>query len=421
MVNNGSGIDMRVMQRQRLKSWIDIQILGGDMCPGRAGNRTKQCPLFTNCGGDLPEVSYCKLNKVQDQSQRLFREPKSISGKSRYNPPLVYERAELLYDGAVVIIHNSSFVNYNGHAFTSSVQYLHGGCQDIVDDAHGGYRLYNASQRIISLKQAVNLVHLYGANYYHFLIEVLPRVLMVRDIIMKSPELPLLFRVGSPVHLLRLIGLDHTALNIIYVSIDDLFYIDKFQVIPLAPRCLHAPSPLMKYYQSHLWKHIDINQEQSVDASVEVTFNIVYFSRLNVERRYLIQERQLLDELLHQLGAENVSSQTRLTVLYGNETLTETVHYVSTANMIVGSHGAALSNIIFMKPKKRYLVEIASQGYYNPCFMYLSNSLGINHNMIRANGTRDEQISIDNVHQLVYFVVSTVKSNLMDTLAIDNK
>jgi capsular polysaccharide biosynthesis protein len=66
-----------------------------------------------------------------------------------------------------------------------------------------------------------------------------------------------------------------------------------------------------------------------------------------------------------------------LEILYGNETMSDTVATLSGASLILAAHGAAMANLVFA-PKHAILLEMApSPGYWNPCFLYLSRALEI--------------------------------------------
>ena len=402
-------IDMSSIPQQRLKPWFDAIVIGGDMCPTsrplqsmkpwlnaykhrNIDLRMTPCPNLVPCGGSLSEVSFCSAQGILKPSLvEQFEPPKTLD--RRHWKDLNYAHTTLPWDGHVVSIDGGVLVNVLGQTFSPRIHYLHGGCQDIVDREHGGDRKYRLETSVRIIPRAVNLFHTYGYNYYHFLIEVMPRFQMIKVFLEREPDLPVIVHRESPLHLLKLIGLDKTRLNLIYIdSEDELILISTQMIVPLAPRCLHMPKSIWNViridFEAHLRDRLRLSQDFHLNTPVD---SIVYFSRfLSKPRRHLTEEEQLLELIRNHLSKY---PGIHLSVLYGNESLAHMVQAMNSAGLLVGPHGAGLANAIFM-PKGSQLLEIAPQGYWNPCFLYMSTTLGLDHTLFRAHGHQGSELKL---------------------------
>jgi hypothetical protein len=469
-------IEMKYLRKQRLKPLPGLLVLGGPLCPlkGQDVNAThlgtKQgsgkfirwsrrllqplgretlpgardhdiiCPNYARCPDQLSDVSYCNVHGIDDLETRTYDAPRDLNDRIISN--LVYEKQSPPYQGQVVRLHGSSyFVNMFGHVFTENVQYMHGGCQDFVDQWHGGDRSYypETAQVLYTFTEALNLVHLYGDNYYHFLIEVLPRFYLVKNIIESKPKIPILLRHSNHIHALKLLGLDPKELNIHFLNQENqLAYIIQTVYFPLSTRCLHASYSLMDSVRNDIIMNMKLrypilkditltNRMTSMKDNDVKLVKIVYFSRATTpDRRHLLEEEELLHLLCDQLQMQNVLSRPLshnmdfnkafdfnfdkvrsyvsdennhgirfgLTVLYGNESLETVIASVSSASILMGPHGAALSNAIFL-PHSAFVLEFIPEGYYNPCFIHLCSALHLRHYGFKTNGTHTSPLSID--------------------------
>lgn len=133
-------IDLTNLRKQRLKPWHDVTILGGEICPGigsedvkkHKGSKTdvgQECPRFTECRGDLPQLAFCKNKKLFEKSGYPIHPPRHLNGK--HFRGLVHCRTTLPWDGDIVSFKDGIYVNHFGQVFDENTQYLHGGCQVI--------------------------------------------------------------------------------------------------------------------------------------------------------------------------------------------------------------------------------------------------------------------------------------------------
>ena len=432
-------IDMSKLRLQRLKPWATVEILGGELCPidnslqktylysgnpfpasirfgrARAGNDPAtgyQCPDFVDCNSAvLQEIAFCNIKSMDNLDVIPFRPSKSVHGSVLDNLP--YTMTSLSWKGQLIRLSGGSYIDNFGHAFNRNRQYMHGGCQDIPDRQNGGFKMFNASAdvKVRTVDRALNLVHLHGNNFYHFIVEVLPRFFLSKSLIRRFPGIPIYIKSTPFLHLLTLIGIDPQLLNIRYIDkATDLIFVEKYQYFPLAARCLHAPSSLWKSIRKTFIDNVQSRFVSPISSvKQELVKNIVYISREHIPfRRHVHGEAGLLSKFADSLKLKQGddasyfhSDSFTFKVLYGNEPMNDTLKALSIANTVIGPHGAGLANMVFA-PRLKRIIEFAAEGYWNPCFFYLANGIGVDHYLMRVNGSHNaflylNQTNVDDI------------------------
>lgn len=472
-----SQIDLGAVSKQRLKPWLDFTVIGNpSLCPDPALNNSRSlaadCPNFYACDTvSMDTISYCRNRGIEQVPDIPMVPPVDVRGSLFRN--VDYTRSTLPWQSDVVQIKAGGFsqpiyVNHIGQVFDSNTQWLHGGCQDETDDDHGGPRVYNPEDKsleTVNLAEVINLLHLYGDNYYHFMIEVLPRFKAIMSILDENANIPILMRTDSPVHLLHdLLGVDTEKLNFVFMSEENsLIAVSRSVIVPLSQRCLHTnadawdaireqwsqefPSRFGINFRSEYLNEYKKNSKDSPDHHCFPLVKIVYSSRINSSpRRNLAEEEAFIDSIRTLLfldketrgtprltladseqslksgfGLTHYSSSPllppsgkgfaalrqndplakamaelggmfSLTILYGNESLETTISTLADASLFIGPHGAGLANMVFLPTNARVLELSPANGYYNPCYTYLSNALGLHHTMVVMKGTRASQL-----------------------------
>ena len=111
----------------------------------------------------------------------------------------------------------------------------------------------------------------------------------------------------------------------------------------------------------------------------------IYVSRSDAKIRFVSNESELKD-ILGEFGFETMSM-TRLSIA-------DQVEVFRNAEFIVGPHGAALANLAFAKPGAT-LIEFFSRGHYAPCFNRISGIRGMRYGFLVGEPTRIGGFSIN--------------------------
>ncbi|NBW98591.1 glycosyltransferase family 61 protein, partial [bacterium] len=210
------------------------------------------------------------------------------------------------------------------------------------------------------LERAILLNGRCSSNYFHFLIEYLPRSIAF----LKSPsafdKMPLIVESSLPSQFFE-------AIQIIFGKDKSLFYRDDF--VTLRVKELFTPS-----YQTYLPDSLDIPFWQGggfsktclefiraqVGTALGISFhtphtgpeNKIFLSRAKVKNRTIINQKEI----------ETAFEQKGYKIIFVEElSFREQVYLFSNATHIAGQAGAALANLIFCRPGTKVIALIAQQ------------------------------------------------------------
>jgi hypothetical protein len=107
-----------------------------------------------------------------------------------------------------------------------------------------------------------------------------------------------------------------------------------------------------------------------------VTGRKIFIGRGGATHRALIHEGKI-EAMLNERGFESVECE-KLSVQ-------EQADIFSSANVVVGAHGAALTNLVFCRPGTR-VVELFSPAYVNPCYRDLCVAAELRHAAVIGSG-----------------------------------
>lgn len=233
---------------------------------------------------------------------------------------------------------------------------------------------------VLRADRAASILSLWCENYYHWLVDALPRVAVLRAA--GFPELPVVtparctsFQDGS----LRSLGITDRRLPFTgsRMTFDTLVWPS-----PIDP--IGFPSPRTAAWLRHAFLE---------DLAPSSPRRRLYVRRSS---RTIANEREV-SRVLDRFGLETVQSETL--------SFAEQVRLFSKAELVVGCHGAGMANSVFARPGAR-IVELFQPGYVNLSTYRLARSAGMRYSYLvgRAAGSRrrgkDRNIVVD-TEQLV--------------------
>jgi capsular polysaccharide biosynthesis protein len=228
---------------------------------------------------------------------------------------------------------------------------------------------------MLAADRAANILSLWCENYYHWLVDALPRLAVLRAV--GLPELPIVtparctsFQDGS----LRSLGVTDRRLPF---SGSRMFFDTLVWPSGLDP--IGFPSPRTAAWLRHAFL------DDLAPSSPQ--------TRLYVRRssRTLGNEPEV-SKVLDRFGLEVVQPETL--------PFAEQVRLFSQAELVVGCHGAGMANSVFARPGARIL-ELFQPGYINLSIYRLARSAGMRYGYLvgRAAGPRrrgkDRNIVVD--------------------------
>jgi capsular polysaccharide biosynthesis protein len=269
-----------------------------------------------------------------------------------------------------------------GQAVVSPSDALIGDCS-----AHWGGGLNNPAFRIIRpglvRRLAGRTVYLFntGGNYYHLLIDVLPR-------------LHLLERYGTPLE-----SFDHILLpppkqpfeeelyqhfRIPIVKLIDASIADVFECERLVVPTMHNRKG--RWHLDWLREQIGVRDASRVDRRL-------FISRSKAALRRIVNE-SVVSQLLIENGFEIVDSATL--------TVRQQIQLFAEASHVVSLHGAGLTNLAFCRPgtscleiRPRTPIAVAD------CYRLMTSELGIHHHLLFCDHIPNPLVRPDDVDVLV--------------------
>ncbi|MDB5147526.1 MAG: Capsular polysaccharide biosynthesis protein [Mucilaginibacter sp.] len=104
----------------------------------------------------------------------------------------------------------------------------------------------------------------------------------------------------------------------------------------------------------------------------------IYLKR--TKKRKIINQAEI-EDYLESMGFESLQCE--------NYTIAEQASIFYNADVIIGPHGAAFTNIIFCKPGTR-VIEFFSPKWINPCYWTISNEVGLDYYYLIGEGNASE-------------------------------
>jgi capsular polysaccharide biosynthesis protein len=196
-------------------------------------------------------------------------------------------------------------------------------------------------------------------NYYHWVIDTLPRLFIIKD------EL-------NGVELL----LPRNARRYMYESVEffkpkGVLELKKHTYVRTKNLCLPKPVAESGRHDGSVllgMKKFILSRLEKRDE-VEITRERIYISRANQQVRKIHNEAEVRD-MLAKYGF--------FTVYFENMSFTEQIAVMSKAKYVVSSHGANLTNILFM-PEKAKVLEINKNLEPNLCYWSLASSVNLDY------------------------------------------
>jgi capsular polysaccharide biosynthesis protein len=219
-----------------------------------------------------------------------------------------------------------------------------------------------------SLPETVALVYdqWSGENYYHWMIESLPRIELL---LQKYPECPVLVPQPTPSFISRTLQL---------MGVSNLIYLPKQLLYAASTTTIMFPE--LVYYDNVATKEEYIDNNGNIEPILTVRqkllqgrkpaeppFRKVYVSRQQQKTRYLLNEDAVL-ELVTKLDFE--------IVYFEQMSFDQQVALMQETLVMVGVHGANMVNLLFL-PEKATVVELMNEAYVNDAYYLLASTLSL--------------------------------------------
>jgi len=275
------------------------------------------------------------------------------SGELRVGPAFVFE------------IPNVNFWGYYGGAVVTADNAV---LADLSPEVWGpaNHPIYShwhlPKSRLLSGRIAIGVTPEASGNYYHWLLDLVPRVLLLKHAAQNFSNYDALLLNGSRANYEREI------LAVLGVPPEKIRYVDSRERFQIASAVFPSMDiNVIAPWKVHGLRDLPFSGKQNQHRRL-------YLSRARAAVRRIANENEISEVLRHRnfeiVEAENLSWREQANLFAG-------------ASVIVAPHGVALANIVFCKPGTR-VVEISTRAGYRDWYWQLAAVAGLSYEVMEA-------------------------------------
>ncbi|CAI6007097.1 unnamed protein product [Closterium sp. NIES-65] len=402
------------------------------------------CPSFGPCSGEFPNIQACWNEHLVDEAEKdipppvncpLKSRPKGAAaargGKARgltdYNETCSHRQDFTPHEASALQLFRVEgvYVTFDGLVVNRSHVLVKNGCRRWWRKAN-----YSPEHRVQHLSGAAfNWATVPAANFYHFMIELLPLFLValplmpspLRDVpwliregqvrgggrnggrgvgircVVGEGRWPLYEQLGAPI-----IGINPSAIRLLPMVENDLFHAHVlFQ--PMFQDCDHPSRPLWRLLRRHHLLHPTglplFNPNWTYRAQPPLTalqarelpsnWVILLAKRPKGKRRSLVNYEEVEAEVMRIFKHE------RVVIFEGFLPILEARALFRRTRLFVASHGASLTNMIFM-PEGATVLELRPDECPVTVFHLLANACSLSYHVVFGKGNWSSE-SVANV------------------------
>ncbi|MBC5773498.1 glycosyltransferase family 61 protein [Pontibacter sp. KCTC 32443] len=321
-----------------------------------------------------------KLNSLTNylilyNSESIKRKP----AKSLFCSHWKFEKGApgLVYDSEEVFIANLQdvkIVGRNGAVLTNKNEII----KDVTVEI--GRNIYDHSllhqvvfKKPIYIKYVSTVVAAADAsnNYFHWMFDVIPRIGWVLHSKSKLQDIKVWFinsrKQPFQNETLNHIGIEKTST--IELDVHDYYVCDNLVIPSLSGLSGNASIRVVNMIR-YLFKEWMIESENNSQEPI-------FISRNNASKRKISNFKELRP-VLQDLGVKVIELESM--------SVSEQVKLFYNTNLIIGVHGAGLSNLVFCKPGST-VVEIFSPNYVNQCYWTIASHVDLNYHYLVGEGS----------------------------------
>ncbi|MBN1689045.1 MAG: glycosyltransferase family 61 protein [Candidatus Omnitrophica bacterium] len=211
-----------------------------------------------------------------------------------------------------------------------------------------------------------------GHNYYHWLLDVLPRFYLLRCGRVDLSKISFfLINEGYRQEQKQVFEQLGIPTDRIIECCPKNHWQARELMIPFAPASRNNPTSWICHFLRDIFA-------SSIEKGKQDYPKRLYISRSNAKKRHVLNEEKLII-FLRSLGFETVDLE--------NILIHDQIALFRSAEIIVGAHGAGLSNLVFCGPQAQ-VIELFSPAYVNGCYWALAEQVGVRYAYLLGEGQR---------------------------------
>ncbi|CAI5948302.1 unnamed protein product [Closterium sp. NIES-64] len=365
------------------------------------------CPTLTSCGPAFPNLRACWNPDLVDPD-RVFLDPPVNCPKRNATAGLDPHTRKHISDGydetcshredfnprdamALQMFEvKGAYVTDKGYVFNRTHRFVRPGCGRFNEIS------FTPQQQVHVLPAAFTWSNSYGFNFYHFVAETMPLLLVAAPLLPRiMPSTPILAsRMQWEVYKQfgeALIGIKYEDMRVLPLVAQDLFFVETLYE-PIAQTCGNPSKALWQSLRrTHLlhprglplfrpdWSYQPpppLSPQQAQELPPDW---VVVLAKRPAKRRSISNFVEV-EEVV-----ERAFPNERIVKFTGSLSVLEARELFQRTRLFVAGHGAALTNLIFM-PEKASVLEIRPDGCPVVCYNHLAYASSLVYHLVFSHG-----------------------------------
>lgn len=230
----------------------------------------------------------------------------------------------------------------------------------------------------VRIKRAVSLTCVWASNYFHWFLEILPKLEGIIKFLETEPsQLTILVEHNVPAFVIQsLLRLGFQMSDICPIERPFYYKVDEL-LIPTNRRDNGFTAPgAVRWVREML-------REPRPNLPPE-WFDRLYISREGAQTRRVVNERDFF-QMLIRYGFNTVRPE--------RFDLKDQIKMFSMATHVISAHGAGLTNAIFADNPT--LIELGTPAYTNPCYYLLAEGMGWDYHYLECQNVGEEDLYVN--------------------------
>ncbi|MES2566583.1 MAG: glycosyltransferase family 61 protein [Bacteroidota bacterium] len=224
--------------------------------------------------------------------------------------------------------------------------------------------------------------HSWYQNYYHWMIEIMPRLFLMKDQL--SDKRLVIHKNISKFHLETLSKFNFK--DIVFIEDNELIKCQKIsftsfpnfytnQTLTIGSQSINLIELNINFCIMREMKQWIQNNNPLLKNEIYFRNEKIYISRKKAGHRKILNEPEL-DVFFNETGFKKIFLE--------DISFDEQIELLHNASIVVGIHGAGLSNILFMRPGT-HVINLISDKHYEFCYLNIASMASVNYSHVNCS------------------------------------